>query len=79
MPKPRKRWATVRGPNPGMDVTPDDGRRHGSRAAAYRYVRHDSVNYAGGSAYSHTDVWVDERDGRGWQLDKHVDHTRTRD
>ncbi len=59
----RKRWATQLVGGTAM-------RRHESKAEAYRYARNDAANYDAG-AYRDIDtvkVWVDERDGNGWQL-----------
>lgn len=62
-PKKRKLWAT----RTLVAVPP---RRHESRAAAYRHVQDIATQYAAGSlrqGTTHVTVFVDERDGRGWQ------------
>jgi hypothetical protein len=57
----RKLWSTTFMGNPTR-------RRHESRAEAYRYVENDRRNWLAGAIRSSVvDVWVDERDGRGWQ------------
>lgn len=51
-------------------------RKHESRAEAYRYALNDARNFAGGSlrpGFTHTNVYVDERAGRGWQLYERLD------
>jgi hypothetical protein len=73
MAKLRKLWSTTNGHNP---IT---RRRHETRAAAYRSVHNDATNHAAGIArYATTQVWVDERDGRGWQLFERIDHAAER-
>lgn len=66
--KPRRLWSTTQGPE-ASSVVESQRRRHESQAEAYRYVQNDATNYAArsGTGYTYTDVWVDERDGRGWQ------------
>ena len=64
----RKLWAT-RFASTGVDY-----KRHESQAAAYRYVRNEAANWAGGALRSpHLTVYVDERDGRGWRTYEHID------
>jgi hypothetical protein len=76
MGKLRKKWSTVRGPHP-VNITPDDGTIWPTEHAAYACVGLDGAHYAAGlHDYSHTDVFVDEREGWGWQLFETVEHTR---
>jgi len=64
----RKLWATA-----FARVRPDKT-RHESRAAAYRYVEHKARQWALGNLRpQHLTVYVDERDGQGWQIYEHVD------
>lgn len=71
MAKPRKLWRT----DWRDDASAYRSTRHESQAAAYRYVRNDAANYACNPDVRprFTEVWVDERDGRGWQLYERVD------
>lgn len=62
-PKKRKLWATRLLPSLPY-------KRHESQAAAYRHVQHLATEHAAGSLradISRVTVFVDERDGRGWQ------------
>jgi hypothetical protein len=68
MPKLRKLWATsfpqIAGPK----------RRHESNRAVYRYVEAEVANWLCGALRSrHLTVWVDERDGHGWQVYERLD------
>lgn len=64
----RKLWATA-----FARVRPDK-RRHESQSAAYRYVQNEAANWLSGALRSqHLTVYVDERDGRGWQTFEHID------
>jgi hypothetical protein len=66
--KPRKLWATAY-----ARVIPDK-RRHETKAAAYRYVENEVRNWLCNALRSqHLTVYVDERDGRGFQVYEHVD------
>lgn len=68
MTKPRKLWA-VRFRFTGAPI-----RRHESKAAAYRHVQNEVANWLAGTLRTqHLAVWVDERDGRGWQTYEFVD------
>lgn len=59
--KPQKLWSTTLGVN--------IRRRHESCASAYRYVERDRRNWlAGSTRNSVVSVWVDYRNGAGWQL-----------
>lgn len=73
MSKLRPLWSTTRGP-----AAPEDAeatrRRHESRAQADRYVDNDAANHACGDPYGETTVWVDQRQGKGWELVKRVTH-----
>lgn len=67
MSRPRKLWSTTFMGDPMR-------RRHESRAAAYRYVENDRRNWLCGALRWHViDIWVDERDGRGWQRYERID------
>lgn len=65
----RKLWAT------SFPRIPGEKKRHESKAAAYRYVVDDAArNWLAGALRSqHLMVWVDERDGRGWQRYEDID------
>ncbi len=76
MAKLRKLWSTTQGPE-ASSVAELKRRRHESRSRAYGYVDNDAGNYACGSRYSFTDVWVNERDGHGWRLYERIEHART--
>lgn len=66
--KLRKIWATR------FDRIPGEYRRHESKAEAYRYVRNDLANWLNGALRSqYLTVYVDERDGRGFQVYERVD------
>lgn len=69
----RKLWRTVWRSVDAETVHRVD--QHESRAAAYRYVENDAANYAAVPSPSRqvTLVFVDERDGLGWQLYELVD------
>lgn len=64
----RKLWATQ------FHLIGTPKRRHESKAEAYRYVEND-VRYwlAGALRSQHLTVFVDERDGQGWQVYERVD------
>jgi hypothetical protein len=60
----RKLWSTTRGPeSPAIEEM--YRKRYPSQAAAYQRVRHEAQ--VGFEPRDHVDVWVDERDGHGWQ------------
>jgi hypothetical protein len=64
----RKIWATK------FDIPGAPYRRHESRVMAYRYVDADRANWAAGVLRSsHLTVYVDERDGLGWQTYERID------
>jgi hypothetical protein len=66
--KPRKLWATR------FDRVVTNYRRHESKAEAYRYVRNDLTNWLVGALRSQfITVYVDERDGRGYQVYERID------
>lgn len=49
-------------------------RRHESKAAAYRYIQNDLRNWlVGGLRTHHLTVFVDERDGQGYQVYERID------
>jgi hypothetical protein len=65
---PRKKWAT--------SLSPASRTTYPSQAAAYRAVRRYVHEYAAGMLrrdISAVNVWVDERDGRGWRHYERVD------
>jgi hypothetical protein len=48
--------------------------RHESRAAVYRYIGEQERHWLAGVLRSPLiTIWVDERDGRGWQLYERID------
>lgn len=64
----RKLWAT------SFPRIPGEKYRHESKAAVYRYVRDQRANWLRGALRSqHLVVWLDERDGQGWQRYENVD------
>lgn len=64
----RKLWATR------FDRIPNEYRRHESKVQAYRYVENDRANWACGALVSqYVTVYVDERDGHGWQVYERID------
>lgn len=53
---------------------PIPGQRHESKAAAYRYVDAELANWqCGGMRSPYLNVYIDERDGHGWQLYERID------
>ena len=53
---------------------PTAGRRPESKAAAYRYLAGLAVDWQCGALRSPLlNVYVDERDGRGWRLYERID------
>ena len=83
MPKLRKLWKGTQGwanPHEGPAVHPPSVQRPESMAKVYSIYIPNNVAVAqsrrqrGQDAYDHTDVWVDERDGRGWQLYERIQH-----
>lgn len=45
-----------------------------SKVMAYRYIDNDRANWQAGALRSpYRTVWVDERDGRGWQVWERID------
>jgi hypothetical protein len=68
MQRKRKLWAT------GFPQLAGPKLRHESRAEAYRYVENDVRNWLAGALRSqHVTVYVDERDGQGWQTYERID------
>lgn len=64
----RKLWATQ------FHLIGTPKRRHESRAAAYRSIDNDRRRWVFGSLRSqHVTVFVDERDGQGWQVYERID------
>lgn len=64
----RKLWAT----RYERLVTPY--RRHESKTAVYRYVENEVANWLCNALRSqHLTVYVDERDGQGWQVYERID------
>jgi hypothetical protein len=62
-----KRWSTTF--VPGAPRT-----QHNSKAALYRWAQDQAAQWANGALrYKSVSVWVDERDGRGWQLYERLD------
>lgn len=48
--------------------------RHESKAAVYRYVKNEVANWLCGALRSqHLTIYVDERDGHGWQVYERID------
>ena len=76
----RKLWRVTQGFDDGLNVDPSTVVRPESQAKAYSvYVHHNVVEAgaardAGHHSHDFTDVWVDERDGRGWQWYERIRH-----
>lgn len=69
MARPRKLWATQ---PPLMKIA---RLTHPSRVAAYRNVQNWATLFRAGelsSRVTEIEVWVDDQDGRGWQLFERV-------
>lgn len=62
----RKLWMVV------WDEHPDQRDRPESKASAYRYVHTHAANYRQGKN-PYVTVYVDERDGQGWQTYEVID------
>lgn len=68
MPRKPKLWAS------SYPRVLSDKTRHSSLVAAYRYVERQAALWQSGILRSrHLTVWVDERDGRGWQRFEDID------
>ena len=64
----RKLWATA------FLRIASEKRRHESQAAVWRYVQSECANWLAGALRSqHLVVYVDERDGQGWQTFEQID------
>lgn len=64
----KKLWATSQ---PGIC---SNRVRHPSKAAAYRSIRFDAELWSRGALRSrYLTVWLDERDGQGWQCYEDID------
>lgn len=64
----RKLWATQ------FHLIGTLKQRHESKPAAYRQVENDVRNWLAGVLRSqHLTVFVDERDGQGWQVYERID------
>jgi len=81
----RKLWKVTQGFTNGLEVDPSTVQRPESKAKVYdiyvpNNVREAQARMAVGNfgrlTYDHTDVWVDERDGHGWQLYERIEHKR---
>jgi hypothetical protein len=71
MQRKRKLWATQFW---GVHTPRSAKHRHESKAAVYRYVEAQVANWLDGAVLSKTlTVFVDERDGLGWQLHERID------
>jgi hypothetical protein len=62
----KKLWAT------SYPRIVSDKCKHGSKAAVYRWVK-DQAGLVDRLRSPHVSVWVDERDGQGWQLYESLD------
>lgn len=66
--KPRKLWATQFPAGGGSRL------RHESKAAVYRYIEGKVADWLCDALRSqHLTVFVDERDGQGWQTYERID------
>jgi hypothetical protein len=84
MAKLRTLWRVTQG-FPGGQTDPTTEVRPESKRKVYEiYVPNNIANAQartvtgdfGRRTYSFTEVWVDERDGHGWQLYERIEHTR---
>lgn len=74
MAKLRKLWKVTQG-FADMPVDPSTEQRPESKAKVYDiYVR----NNEDARTHDHTDVWIDEREGHGWQHYERIEHPRRR-
>lgn len=74
MAKPRKRWSTTILVANGSETR--HRKAHPSQAAVYRWLQWRAEELAAGMLAddrSKVIVWLDERDGRGWQRFENVD------
>jgi hypothetical protein len=77
---PRKLWKVTQGFRDGMAIVPGTEQRPESERKAFAIYVHHNRNEAlarehlGQNHYDHTDVWGDERDGRGWQHFERINH-----
>lgn len=69
----RKLWRVTAGWVNGRDIDPSATQRPESRIKAYTI--HVRNNQAAG-VHDQSQVWVDERDGRGWQLYETITHPK---
>lgn len=71
MPNKRKLWRVTQGWNAGPSTDPTNIARPESMSKAYGvYV----ANNQRARTHDFTQVWVDERDGQGWQLYETIMH-----
>lgn len=83
MAKLRKLWKVTQGwhEGPDYDFRPDFIRHPESGAKVYSiYVPNNvraarAATHLGQPHHDFSDVWVDERDGRGWQRYERIQHT----
>lgn len=82
MARPRTLWKVTQGFTNGLDVDPSTEQRPESKAKVYAIYVPNNVNGAlakqhlGQGCHDFTTVWVDERDGKGWQLYERIEHER---
>lgn len=67
----RKLWKVTQGVNDGVRTDPATVQRPESQAKVYQIYVPNNVN---AGTHDFTDVWVDERDGRGWRPYDQVQH-----
>lgn len=70
--KLRKLWKVTQG-FAGMSVDPSTEQHPESKAKVYAIYVHNNED---ARTHDHTDVWVDERAGHGWQHYERIEHPR---
>lgn len=71
MPRKRKLWKVTRGWDQGVSVDASSVERPESRVKAYEiYV----ANNRRARTHDFSQVWVDERNGQGWELYETIRH-----
>lgn len=83
MAKLRTLWKVTQGFTNGLDVDPSTVQRPESKAKVYDIYVPNNIRAAqtqraagcdGPWTYDHTQVWVDHREGHGWQLYETIPH-----
>jgi hypothetical protein len=67
----RKLWRVTKGWHTGLSIDPSTIDRPESKAKAFDIYVPNAIGARTGHDF--VDVWVDERDGTGWQLYKRIE------